>query len=96
MNTDLVEQKGLKPLEPAFKRIAALKDAHKLATLMGELEAEGSPAPLFDFGVEQDEKDSSKQIADHLRRAASRCPTATTTLWTTRASRRFASSTSST
>ena len=43
MNTDLVEQKGLQPLEPAFKRIAALKDTHKLATLVGELEAEGSP-----------------------------------------------------
>jgi putative endopeptidase len=63
MNTGLIEQKGLKPLEPAFKRIAALKDTHKLATLMGELEAEGSEAPLFRFGVEQDDKDSSKQIA---------------------------------
>ncbi len=63
MNTDLVEQKGLQPLEPAFKRIADLKDSHKLATLMGELEAEGSAAPLFDFDVEQDDKDSSKQIA---------------------------------
>ncbi len=51
MNTDLVEQKGLTPLEPAFKRIAALKDAHKLATLVGELEAEGSAAPFFRFGV---------------------------------------------
>jgi putative endopeptidase len=63
MNTDLVERKGLTPLEPAFKRIDALKDAHKLATLMAELEAEGSAAPLFRFGVEQDDKDSSKQIA---------------------------------
>ena len=27
MNTGLVEQKGLTPLEPALKRIAALKDA---------------------------------------------------------------------
>jgi putative endopeptidase len=63
MNTDLVERKGLTPLEPAFKRIDALNDAHKLATLMAELEAEGSAAPLFRFGVEQDDKDSSKQIA---------------------------------
>ncbi len=63
MNTGLVESKGLKPLEPPFHRIANLKDARKLATLMGELEAEGSPAPLFGFGIEQDEKDSSKQIA---------------------------------
>src|ERR1035437_6793232 len=63
MNTDLVEQKGLKPLEPALKRIAELKDAHKLATLIGDLAAEGDAAPLFRFGVEQDDKDSSKQIA---------------------------------
>ncbi len=63
MNTDLIEQKALQPLETAFNRIAALNDAHKLATLMGQLEAEGSEAPLFYFGVKQDDKDSSKQIA---------------------------------
>jgi putative endopeptidase len=64
MNTELIEQKGLKPLDAAFRRIDALKDPHQLGELMGELEAEGSVAPLFGFGVEQDEKDSSKQIAD--------------------------------
>ena len=63
MNTDLVEKKGLTPLEPALKRIAALTDAKKLATLIGDLATEGSPAPLFGFGVSQDDKDSSKQIA---------------------------------
>ncbi|MGB7546161.1 MAG: M13 family metallopeptidase [Terracidiphilus sp.] len=63
MNTSLVEQKGLTPLEPALQRIAALQDAHKLATLMGALEAAGDPAPPFRFGVEQDTKDSSQQIA---------------------------------
>jgi putative endopeptidase len=63
MNTNLVEQKGLKPLEPVLKRIADLKDTHKLATLIGELQSRGSAAPLFRFGVEQDDKDSSKQIA---------------------------------
>ena len=64
MNTGLIETEGLKPLEPALKRIDSLKDTHKLAVLMGELEAEGSAAPLFRFGVGQDEKDSSKQIAE--------------------------------
>ena len=64
MNTDLVEQKGLEPLQPALKRIADLKDAHSLATLIGELAEEGSAPPLFRFGVGQDEKDSSKQIAE--------------------------------
>jgi putative endopeptidase len=63
MNTGLVEQKGLKPLEPAFKRIDALTDARHLAALASELEAEGSSMPLFEFGVQQDDKDSSKQIA---------------------------------
>ena len=63
MNTELVDKKGLEPLDPAFKRIAALSDAHQLATLIGTLAEEGSPAPLFRFGVQQDEKDSSQQIA---------------------------------
>jgi putative endopeptidase len=63
MNTGLVERQGLKPLKPAFQRIDALQDLRHLASLMGELEAEGNPAPLFNFGVEQDDKDSSKQIA---------------------------------
>jgi putative endopeptidase len=63
MNTDLVEKKGLEPLEPALKRIDALKDSQKLGTLIADLSAEANPMSLFDFGVEQDEKDSSKQIA---------------------------------
>jgi putative endopeptidase len=55
--------KGLEPLDPAFKKIAALSDPKQLATLMGDLAEVGDPAPLFRFGVQQDEKDSSKQIA---------------------------------
>jgi putative endopeptidase len=63
MNTGLVEKKGLEPLEPAFRQIATLDSPQKVTTVMSELEAEGAPAPLFSFGVTQDEKDSSKQIA---------------------------------
>jgi putative endopeptidase len=63
MNTELVESKGLTPLASAFKDIDALSDSKKLATLMGELAAEGSPDPLVGFGVTQDAKDSTKQIA---------------------------------
>ena len=63
MNTDVVDQKGLSPLEPAFHQIAELDNPQKVATVMSDLEAEGAPAPLFRFGVGQDEKDSSKQIA---------------------------------
>ncbi len=43
MNTDLVEKKGLEPLEPALKRIADLKDAHGLAPLIGSLAARRQP-----------------------------------------------------
>jgi putative endopeptidase len=64
INTDLVEKKGLTPLETAFRQIAGLDTPRKVTTVMGELEAEGAPAPLFNFGVSQDEKDSSKQIAE--------------------------------
>jgi putative endopeptidase len=63
MDTGLINKKGLEPLQPAFDRIAALKEPTHLATLMGDLAAEGNPAPLFRFGVQQDQKDSSKQIA---------------------------------
>ena len=63
MDTSSIEKKGLAPLEPALKRIAALKNAHGLGTLVGALAGDGAAAPPFDFDVEQDEKDSSKQIA---------------------------------
>jgi len=63
MNTDLVEKQGLQPLQPALKRIDALTDSHQLAALVADLAAEGSSIALFNFGVEQDNKDSSKQIA---------------------------------
>ena len=63
MNTGLVEKNGLAPLESAFRQIAGLDSPQKVTTVMSELEAEGAPAPLFNFGVTQDEKDSSRQIA---------------------------------
>ncbi len=63
MNTDLIESKGLAPLQAALGKISAFSDAKKLAALMGSLLAEGNPAPLFRFSVGQDEKDSTKQIA---------------------------------
>ena len=63
MNTGLVEKNGLAPLEMAFRQIGGLDSPQKVTTVMSELEAEGAPAPLFNFGVTQDEKDSSRQIA---------------------------------
>jgi putative endopeptidase len=63
MDSDLVEKKGLEPLQPIFRKIDALQDGSKLAALVGELEAEGNSVTIFGFDVEQDDKDSSKQIA---------------------------------
>src|ERR1700757_2517500 len=63
MNTELVEKKGLSPLEPALKRVAGLQDAKQIGTGVGALAAEGAPVPLFRFEAEQDQKDSTKQIA---------------------------------
>ena len=63
MNTDLVEKKGLEPIDPALKQIAPIKDAHQLGMLIGDLSAAGDQVGLFRFGVQQDEKDSSQQIA---------------------------------
>jgi putative endopeptidase len=63
MDTALVETKGLTPIEPAWKQIAALEDAKQLPALLSKLESEGSPDGFFEFGVSQDDKDSSRQIA---------------------------------
>ncbi len=64
MDTAAINQKGLTPLEPAFRQIAAFNDPRQLSTLVGSLQKAGDPAPLIAFTVSQDEKDSSKQIAE--------------------------------
>ena len=63
MNVDAVNAKGAAPLKPALDRIAGLKDKKQLATVLTELEREDGTDAVFDFEVEQDQKDSSKQIA---------------------------------
>jgi len=64
MDTGAVEKRGLEPLQSALKSIAAVADAKQFATLLGQLEAQGTPDGFFGFFVGQDEKDSSKQIAE--------------------------------
>ncbi len=63
MNTDLVEKKGLSPIQPAWKAIDGLSAASQLPALLSKLENDGTPDGFFNFGVTQDEKDSSQQIA---------------------------------
>jgi putative endopeptidase len=67
MNTDLVEKKGLAPLQPAFAQIAQLSSGKQLAQLLSQLENEGSPFGFFGFFVSQDDKDSSQQIAEAIQ-----------------------------
>jgi len=64
MDTDAVEKKGIAPIESAWKLIAGLSDAKELPELMAKLENHGTPDGFFGFGVGQDDKDSSKQIAE--------------------------------
>jgi putative endopeptidase len=63
MDTATVEKKGLTPIQPSWADIARLKDAKELPALLSQLEDHGSPTGFFRFGVGQDDKDSSKQIA---------------------------------
>lgn len=62
MNTDLANQLGAKPIEPALKTIADWSDRKKLATLLGTMEDKYAVGFFFDFGSEQDQKDSTRQI----------------------------------
>ncbi len=63
MNVDQANQKGAAPLKPALDRIAALNDKKQLATALTKLERQDGTDAMFSFQVQQDEKDSSKQIA---------------------------------
>jgi putative endopeptidase len=62
MNTDLSDKLGAKPIEPQLKAIDRLRSAKDFAALNVELEKQFGDEQLVDAGVEQDQKDSSKQI----------------------------------
>jgi putative endopeptidase len=64
MDTALIEKKGLTPIQPAWKAISALTGPKQLSALLSKLENEGTPDGFFEFDVSQDDKDSSKQIAE--------------------------------
>jgi putative endopeptidase len=61
MNTDAIESAGLKPLEPDFERIAAIKNVEELQAEITRLQVEGVNSG-FAFGSIQDFKDSTKVI----------------------------------
>jgi putative endopeptidase len=61
MNTDLINQKGMAPIQPLFDQIDKVSK-HGLAYMAGELQREGVDV-FFSYGEMQDFKDSTKQIA---------------------------------
>ena len=62
MNVDLVNQLGVKPIDPQLKAIAALTDKTKIAALNVELYNKYGSGFLYGIGVGQDQKDSTQQI----------------------------------
>ena len=63
MNIQLADKKGVSALEPVLKTIDAMSDKRQLAEVIGKLEIPYGVSGLFSFGVGQDQKDSSLQIA---------------------------------
>ena len=63
MNTQLADKKGVAALQPALDTINTFSDKKQLAALLGTLEMPYGVSGLFGFGVGQDQKDSTRQIA---------------------------------
>ena len=63
MDTETVDKKGFAPIQPAWTAIDGLADAKQLPSLLSQLENAGTPDGFFSLWVQQDDKDSSKQIA---------------------------------
>ena len=62
MNTEEVDKAGAKPLQPELDAIAGLKSTKDLAALNVELSKRFGGAELLGVGVQQDQKDATKQI----------------------------------
>jgi putative endopeptidase len=62
MNTDKIDELGIKPLKAQLDAIAALKNVHELAAFNAKQERRGGGA-FFGIGITQDQKDSTQQIA---------------------------------
>ena len=62
MNVEVVNNAGLKPLQPLLERIAGLKSKEELPELTAYMDSVGVNT-LFSFGSDQDYKDATQQIA---------------------------------
>jgi putative endopeptidase len=63
MNEKLADQKGMSALEPTLNTIDGLSDKKQLAALLATLEIRDAVSGVFLFGVDQDQADSTQQIA---------------------------------
>jgi predicted metalloendopeptidase len=63
MDEAKLEQLGIAPLNGELAKIAAVKDKAELPALLAHLGKLGVNVP-FDFGIHQDNKDSTKYVAD--------------------------------
>jgi len=63
MDEPRLEQLGATPLKGELDKIAALKDKSELPAMLAKLGKIGVGVP-FDFGIHQDNKDSTKYVAD--------------------------------
>ena len=62
MDTNAIDQKGIKPFQPELDRIAALKDKRELTPLLAHYQLINVNA-FLGLGEQQDFKDASQQIA---------------------------------
>ena len=74
MNTSLVEEKGIKPLEPALMQIGGLKNSRSLAPRYRRAGAEGNAAPLFRFGNRARTRRTLRSRLQRLRNAGLSLP----------------------
>ena len=63
MNVDAANQLGDKPILPVLERINGIADKKQLGSALAGLKTQDGVAAFLRFGVDQDQKDSSKQIA---------------------------------
>jgi putative endopeptidase len=63
MNTDAVNQLGDKPVLPVLAHIDGITDKKQIGMLLGHLQFQAGVRAFMGFGVEQDQKDSTQQIA---------------------------------
>jgi predicted metalloendopeptidase len=66
MDEARLEQLGLTPIQPELDRIAALKDKKELPALLARANLQNRSV-LIDFGIHQDNKDSTKYVIDFVQ-----------------------------